>query len=176
MNLVVAGVSSMKAITVWQPWASLIAFGAKHFETRSWATGHRGLLAIHAGAALRLEHRALCAEEPFRSALRRGGILDANRLPLGKVVAIVSLIDCVRVGPGFTLFSEAERAFGDFTPGRYAWRLASPLPLVRPIPVPGHQGLWDWDPPPEFKDAVIAIAEKVRVALIAAGAERGSVP
>jgi hypothetical protein len=26
----------MKAITLWQPWASLIAIGAKKYETRSW--------------------------------------------------------------------------------------------------------------------------------------------
>lgn len=43
----------MKAITIWQPWASLIALGAKQiyvkrFETRSWATSYRGPIAIHA--------------------------------------------------------------------------------------------------------------------------------
>ncbi len=37
----------MKAITIWQPWASLIACGAKKFETRSWATNYRGPIAIH---------------------------------------------------------------------------------------------------------------------------------
>jgi hypothetical protein len=39
----------MKAITIIQPWATLIAFGEKEFETRSWATNYRGNLAIHAG-------------------------------------------------------------------------------------------------------------------------------
>ena len=38
----------MKAITLWQPWASLIACGAKKYETRSWATRYRGPIAIHA--------------------------------------------------------------------------------------------------------------------------------
>jgi len=38
----------MKAITLWQPWASLLATEAKQYETRSWATKYRGLIAIHA--------------------------------------------------------------------------------------------------------------------------------
>ena len=40
----------MKAITIHQPYASLIAVEAKKFETRGWATNHRGPMAIHAGA------------------------------------------------------------------------------------------------------------------------------
>jgi hypothetical protein len=39
----------MKAITIIQPWATLIALGEKKFETRSWTTKYRGPLAIHAG-------------------------------------------------------------------------------------------------------------------------------
>lgn len=39
----------MKALTIHQPWASLIAYGFKRFETRGWRTNYRGLVAIHAG-------------------------------------------------------------------------------------------------------------------------------
>ena len=38
----------IKAITIYQPWASLKACGAKKFETRGWATNYRGPIAIHA--------------------------------------------------------------------------------------------------------------------------------
>lgn len=38
----------MKAISLWQPWASLVPAGAKPVETRSWSTSYRGPLAIHA--------------------------------------------------------------------------------------------------------------------------------
>ncbi|MBP0020973.1 MAG: ASCH domain-containing protein, partial [Cyanobacteria bacterium SBLK] len=31
-----------KAISLWQPWASLIAMGRKKFETRHWSTDYRG--------------------------------------------------------------------------------------------------------------------------------------
>lgn len=40
----------MKALTLYQPWATLVALGVKTIETRSWATKYRGPLAIHAGA------------------------------------------------------------------------------------------------------------------------------
>lgn len=45
----------MKAISLWQPWASLVAVGAKKIETRSWATKYRGSLAIHATKKWNLE-------------------------------------------------------------------------------------------------------------------------
>lgn len=38
----------MKALTLWQPWASLLACGAKKYETRGWETKYRGPIAIHA--------------------------------------------------------------------------------------------------------------------------------
>ena len=36
-----------------------------------------------------------------------------------------------------------ERAFGDYAPGRYAWVLADVLPLPRPVPWRGEQGLFE---------------------------------
>lgn len=41
-------IEPMKAITIWQPWAMLIALLEKGNETRGWPTKHRGPLAIHA--------------------------------------------------------------------------------------------------------------------------------
>ncbi|KXG09931.1 hypothetical protein AT864_01491 [Anoxybacillus sp. P3H1B] len=45
----------MKAITIKQPWATLIALGEKKFETRSWKTNYRGKIAIHAGKTIDYE-------------------------------------------------------------------------------------------------------------------------
>lgn len=42
----------VKAITLHQPWASLIAAGVKTIETRSWSTPYRGIIAIHAGVTM----------------------------------------------------------------------------------------------------------------------------
>ncbi len=48
----------MKTLTLTQPYASLIAFGAKRIETRTWATTYRGPLAIHAADGLDVAARA----------------------------------------------------------------------------------------------------------------------
>ena len=49
----------MKALTIWQPWASLLVSGQKKYETRSWATDYRGPIAIH--AAMRPVRRTIDA-------------------------------------------------------------------------------------------------------------------
>lgn len=41
----------MKALSIWEPWASLIACGTKRIETRSWSTEYRGPLLICAAQA-----------------------------------------------------------------------------------------------------------------------------
>jgi len=38
----------MKALSLWQPWATLVAMEEKRIETRCWKTDYRGELAIHA--------------------------------------------------------------------------------------------------------------------------------
>ncbi len=62
----------MKAITIWQPWASLIACGAKKYETRSWATNYRGPIAIHAA---RLNPIKLLADIPNEMLLEMNKVL-----------------------------------------------------------------------------------------------------
>ncbi len=89
----------MKAITLTQPWATLVAIGAKRIETRSWQSSYRGPLAIHAAKGFPRECRELCLTEPFRSALRDAGYdVPDNRpmimnkiLPLGCIVATCEL-------------------------------------------------------------------------------------
>ena len=46
----------MKALTIQQPWASVITMGVKTIETRSWSTKYRGPLAIHAGLTQKGRH------------------------------------------------------------------------------------------------------------------------
>jgi hypothetical protein len=61
----------VKAISLWQPWASFIASGAKRIETRSWATSYRGPIAIHAAKRKILkEIKELAEYEEYRAALR----------------------------------------------------------------------------------------------------------
>ncbi len=138
----------MRAITLKQPWAQLVALRAKRYETRSWMTRYRGAMAIHAGLEFTREARALCGREPFASAL-----LGNDDLPTGCVIAISELAAVYRTSPedGSLLgevhaFPESDRPFGDFSPGRYAWLLQNVRALEEPIPARGAQGLWNWDP------------------------------
>lgn len=81
----------MKALTIWQPWASLIAWGEKLYETRPFATQYRGPLAIHAG----LDDSALDvvdANSFYRAAFKRHGDPVLTKLPFGKVICVVDLV------------------------------------------------------------------------------------
>lgn len=131
------------ALSLYQPWASLVAIGAKQYETRSWATKYRGRLAIHAGREFGWDQGVLLTQEPFRSVLRRAGINIPSQLPRGVILATCTVADCVRTEDIVDQLSDEERAFGDYSPGRYAWQLEDMRLLPTPIPARGHQRLWD---------------------------------
>lgn len=148
----------MKAITLTEPWAALVALGAKSIETRSWRTPHYGPIAIHAAKGFPggAGARSLCMEQPFRRVLLEGGyrLGEDHNLPLGAVVATAYLVTCIRLDGDATvrdvlLLSEArhERDFGDYSVGRYAWVLRDVAALPEPIPARGALGLWEWEPP-----------------------------
>jgi hypothetical protein len=132
----------MKCLSIMQPWATLIVLGAKQYETRCWAPGYRGRLAIHASRLLPVIARELCNEEPVRSILRGAGFKSWADLPRGALLGTVRLADCLPADEVPAL-SETELALGDFRPGRWAWRLADPRPLPRPLPMSGRLGIYD---------------------------------
>ena len=145
--------TNIKGISLTQPFATLVALGAKKTETRSWRTWHRGLLLIHAAKAFPRWARDLCNREPFTTALLEAGyvaaasgsgLVDPGLLPLGKILAVCNLRHCVRIGtPGIDLPPpEPERSFGDYALGRYAWMLSDAQPLPKPIAATGSMGLW----------------------------------
>ena len=138
----------MKAITILQPWASLIVLGEKSYETRVWETKHTGPLLIHAGKKMHPAQQALLAQEPFKSALAKHGITDQRQLPLGKIIGTVHLEKCVPVEElsppeGEPVISAQERAFGDYHPGRYAWLLTMPVLSLNPIDYKGKLGIFE---------------------------------
>lgn len=150
----------MKAITLWQPWASLLACGAKRYETRSWATSYRGPIAIHAAAK-----KPSSIWEAIRDIVDRVraelGIIDPDDLPHGAIIAKCELVECHRmqIDPkthrialynshgnltSVSLCSK-EILFGDWTHGRYAWEFANMTMLPEPIPAKGGQRIWNWE-------------------------------
>jgi hypothetical protein len=181
MDCLMLGKEHMKAITLTQPWATLVAIGEKQIETRSWSTLYRGPLAIHAAAGFgpiggKRGYMDLCSREPFKRVLTAywKWLINSNAtvlklsdgMPRGAIVARCELIDCVptefiteqvAAHYSYRVVWNAERidfvqsdeaakeiAFGDYTPGRYAWLLAHVQMLPEPIQVRGALGLWEW--------------------------------
>lgn len=144
----------MKALTLTQPWATLVAIGAKHIETRSWSTNYRGALAIHAAKGWKREDMEFALDYPCRGELIKAKVETLADLPRGAVVAIAQLTDVKRICDTLSnrlmpwdLYSgvveEPERAFGDYSDGRFAWLLEDVRPLPEPIYASGALGLWE---------------------------------
>lgn len=133
----------MKAISLHQPWATLVAFGEKQYETRSWKPNHRGLLAIHASKRFDAIQENLCLESPFRESLWQAGYRQQRSLPLGAVLCVVKLIDIVPTGQVLDHLPQKELTFGNYGPGRYAWKLELVKRFTTPIPMAGMQSLFD---------------------------------
>lgn len=131
----------MRALTLREPWASLVLEGVKTIETRSWATRYRGELLIHAG----------CSRVP-RGDAHAAELMALLTGPLhcGMIVARCELVDCVRIDEDYARELARREPVnyicGDFTPGRYAWVLGDVRTLERPVPARGRLGLWNWEP------------------------------
>jgi len=158
----------VKAISLWQPWASLMLLSTefrKKFETRKWDTSHRGVLLIHSAMRMPPESLALARQEPFKTALEDDPLWSIRR---GHVLGAVNLTDCFQIRPyGETpakLFAGRpfENSFGDFSPGRFAWECKDAIRFKEPFFWKGRQRFFDvparsvllateqWDQCPEW--------------------------
>lgn len=152
----------IKAISLWEPWASLMALGPKTIETRGWATRYRGPLLICAAKHWDSHLYSFLGRGDFQRALRPlnsiGGPVIKRFLQFGMALAIVDLHD-IRAVEGLAASEiAAERAFGDFSAGRYGWMTRNRRPIT-PFAVRGQQGVFEV----ELPDAV-AIAAGLKAA------------
>lgn len=128
----------MKALTVCQPYAALIASGEKRVENRPWPTAYRGPLAIHAGK----NRKYLRADD------------DTTDMVFGAIVAVATLEACFeyRRRESFVLeFPHYEWVLDhEHTEGPWCWILGDVGHLVEPLPCRGQLGLFDvpfeWHP------------------------------
>ncbi|WP_341744752.1 hypothetical protein [Azonexus hydrophilus] len=145
----------MKAISIWQPHASLLMSGLhKPYETRSWKPwknliGQR--IWIHAGKAtddLEEMMEYLCdradggpldhAWEAYCSALKQMGFNHLKEMPRGCLLGTAVLAGFLptekMVDPGY---------FGNFGTGRFAWHFVEHERLETPILFMGKQGFFE---------------------------------
>lgn len=159
----------MKAISLWQPWASLIVMGEKEYETRGWWTGYRGPLLIHAAKRKHITEMAELLDygDEYANAMRVFAEIDFDDLkdsakriikemPFGKIIGRVDLVDCIKTDKIVAQISEKERDFGNYETGRYAWKLANPVAFTgsAAFDCKGEQGFFEV-PLETWLDAVV---------------------
>jgi hypothetical protein len=118
----------MKALTLWQPWASLIVDGRKPIETRPRPWHHVGPVAIHAG--LHVDHEAC---------IRFG--YNPDTIPTGAVLGTAFKSGLLQFPDRFV----APDPYGDYAPGRWGYFFERIQKFKEPVPARGHQGFWDWE-------------------------------
>lgn len=137
----------MKALTILQPYATLIASGEKRVENRTWQMHHRGDLIIHAGKSK--SELDLDRGEPW-----------PEGMPRGAIVAIAEVAECIHVNAKhrghcqqrFPWLLTHCHAFGP-----WCIVLENVRRLAEPIPYRGAQGVFD------IPDDVLAGAELIPV-------------
>ena len=133
----------MKAITVIQPFAELIARGDKRIENRVWATSYRGPLAIHAGKS-----QSYNGDKVFDLAGRYG--LERMAMSFGAIIAVAKLVDCVKlddmgVAPRWASEKYPWMHGHEHTEGPFCFVLDAVTRLDKPIFVSGQRKLWDFN-------------------------------
>lgn len=155
----------IRALSLRQPHASLVALGEKRIETRSFARKYIGPIAVASSASWKPEPKRRAFKDPdFIAAWRRHRdvVESVDDLPLGMIVAVARIVayrpsesivamdrDCKRKSrpalDGVT-FGTSEMAFGDYRRGRFGWVLADVHRLVVPVPCKGALGIWRIEP------------------------------
>lgn len=107
-----------KALTIWQPWAQLLAMGTKNNETRSWGTRYRGRILIHAA---KVDHQYIVGRYPhelFQYFEAAGAIY--KDFPLGAIIGQANLVECIQMDRDYCdwmkKWNPGEYAFGDYAP------------------------------------------------------------
>ncbi|WP_242095447.1 ASCH domain-containing protein [Sphingomonas sp. CROZ-RG-20F-R02-07] len=126
----------MRAISLWQPWASAVILGHKRIETRHWSTPFTGRMAVHAAKRWTREER------DDAEAFARQIDPRLATPPLGAILGTVRLVRC-EPSEAFSHISQIERMLGNFAPGRFGWILDDVRAFAEPIPFKGAQGFFD---------------------------------
>ena len=141
----------MKALSLLQPWASLLVAGRKQWETRSWkpsdAMRHilseQGFL-IHASAKFDSQNKRLLTYPPFMKYYR-----NPDDLPIGMIIGMARLGRVISTFDWKQEFIKLEGEneefeFGNYGPNRWAWEILNPVIFENPIPCKGALSLWEY--------------------------------
>ena len=130
----------MKVISIIEPWASLIKEGIKEIETRSWKTNYRGKIYIHASLK-----KVSKKDERINNLV---SLLEDKDFKYGHIIAEAELVDCIYMDEQFLKEikeNNQEYICGEYSQGRYAWKLSNIKVLDKPIPAKGNLGIWNYN-------------------------------
>ena len=126
----------MKAITIKEPYATLIKEGYKEYEFRTWKTSYRGDILIHS------------AKSYDKSNLDR--FKDRNlKYNMGKIIAKATITDCIEVDEKIKkeLLDRDKEVYKNLNKKRdkplYGFKLEN-IEIIDPIEVKGQLGLWEY--------------------------------
>lgn len=123
----------MKALTIKEPWASLIINNYKTYEFRSWKTNYRGKILIHAG--LSLEKNELKYFEDYNL-----------NYQCGNIIGEATITDCILVTKELNkkILDINNKVYKNNHENLYAWKLENIVKYENPIPIKGKLGLWNY--------------------------------
>lgn len=162
----------MIAISILQPWATLIATGKKQYETRSWKPAEKFIgsdIIIHAGkspadfnrvwshlvrlSSLQQQPEHGTFEWHLFTAMKESygvhGSLRREYFPLGGAIAVATLLNVHHTEALRDGLTPRERAFGDYGDHRYAWQLINVRPFEVVARCNGQLGIFELDINPD---------------------------
>ena len=143
----------MKALSIKQPWASLIAHGIKDIENRTWKTNFRGRIYIHASTECNVEFDFLQMTELMKDKnIDLAWYIKKSNVPIRAIIGEADIVDCVINHPSIW----AEKTEGvtagniffhdDSTKPIWNWVLANAVLYDKPIlNVKGKLSFWEFE-------------------------------
>jgi len=132
----------VKGLSIRQPWAHLIAHGPKRIENRRWYCSYRGEIAIHAAKGCSRGEHVQAVE--FVVSCSLGAMIPRyGAMPLGAIVGVATVVDCLR--PGYRVierYNPAAASIDWWDYDQYGIVLDNVRALREPVPCAGMLGLW----------------------------------
>ena len=137
----------MKALSLTQPWATLITDYGMNVENRTWNTKFRGVFTIHATKTVNQDDFNFC-RKAFKISI------DENDVPFGAIIGFAELTHVITENE---VTSETKKWFL----GTYGFVMTNVVKLKTPVPAKGSLNFWNLDEE-ILKDCLIQLSAAER--------------
>ncbi|KAB2049597.1 hypothetical protein ES319_A13G187700v1 [Gossypium barbadense] len=132
-------------LTMHQPWASLLVYGIKRIEGRSWPAPIRGRLWIHAASKVPDESTIKAMEDFYREIYALNGITDIKfpeHYPISRLLGCVDVVGCLTCEElvQWEALPEGVRLEGQTD---FCWLCEQPKKLLVPFEMRGYQRVYN---------------------------------